>query len=472
MGHARQVGDVGAPGQVLAQGEGQRGLRRPEGGRLEDVAQIDDLRLGIGDLHADRALAGDRGDDADAPRLHRQRQVGLQVGDAVHLDPRRGHHLELGHDRPGGAAADPALHAERAELLHQHLAQLRELQLHAEGILRLRSVQQIDRRQRPFGRLLQRLLARNLCGQGTLRPSLGRPGGRLRGRFRGRLACRVGRRGRIPQLLHNPVQHFRDILGNAPLRPPPGRLPAVVPVLARPRPRQASQPSAQIDRGPRRPERASQPAERIPVEGGHQQPDQEAREQQRRPQPADDRAEPPGQGRPQPSRTAGAPHQRGHAGRDHGEAGGQDRRTHTGAGGRPRARAQPPQRQQDRERERRRAQRPGCRFAEPRTQQTDRVPRRKPRLGARAQDRYREERQKQEQRQNHQGQSQDVGLLTPGQKSALFPLPRAPAARRRLPACSSRFPARRHRLRRLAHQAVHQAGVDRSLHKAPVPQNA
>ena len=59
------------------------------GGRLlEDVAEVDDPAARVGDLDADRLLAGDRRQDADVGRGQRVGEVVLELGDLGDLDAR------------------------------------------------------------------------------------------------------------------------------------------------------------------------------------------------------------------------------------------------------------------------------------------------------------------------------------------------------------------------------------------------
>ncbi|MCK7525141.1 MAG: hypothetical protein MZV64_49815 [Ignavibacteriales bacterium] len=101
---------------VLAQGEGQLGGRVLEIRRLDDVAELDDLALVVGDLDAQRGLAGDAL-DADRLRLQGQGQVLGPALDLRDLDA-RGREVLVGRDdRAGVVLADLALDAELLELL-------------------------------------------------------------------------------------------------------------------------------------------------------------------------------------------------------------------------------------------------------------------------------------------------------------------------------------------------------------------
>ncbi len=114
----RHLGEVGADraaGDVLAEPDRQR---RPAGGRLlQHVAEVDDPAAGVGDLDADRLLAGDRGEDADVGRGQRVGEVVLELGDLGDLDAGREAQLVAGDVRPGDHADHLRLDAEVAERL-------------------------------------------------------------------------------------------------------------------------------------------------------------------------------------------------------------------------------------------------------------------------------------------------------------------------------------------------------------------
>ncbi len=116
VGHDGQVGHDDAAVDVLAQGEGQLGGRVLEIRRLDDVAELDDLALVVGDLDAQGGLAGDAL-DADRLRLQGQGQVLGPALDLRDLDA-RGREVLVGRDdRSGVVLADLALDAELLELL-------------------------------------------------------------------------------------------------------------------------------------------------------------------------------------------------------------------------------------------------------------------------------------------------------------------------------------------------------------------
>ena len=86
---------------------------------LEDVAEVDDPAARVGDLDADRLLAGDRREDADVGRGQRVGEVVLELGDLADLDAGREAQLVAGDVRAGDHADDLRLDAEVAERLDQ-----------------------------------------------------------------------------------------------------------------------------------------------------------------------------------------------------------------------------------------------------------------------------------------------------------------------------------------------------------------
>ncbi|MCW0460576.1 hypothetical protein NB717_001644 [Xanthomonas sacchari] len=144
--HARQVGHGRTPGDVLAQGQGQRTGRLVVFLGAQQLAEIDHLAADVGDLQADHRLARDHVDHAH--RLHRQAagDVLVQRTDLADLDARRRFDLEAGDDRTRIGADHLRLDAEILEL---------ELDLPRQGFqgllgialgLRLGVVQQGQRR--------------------------------------------------------------------------------------------------------------------------------------------------------------------------------------------------------------------------------------------------------------------------------------------------------------------------------------
>ena len=110
---------IGAAGDVLAQEDGQR--RGVLGQHAVDVAEGDDAAVAVGDLDADRALARDRGEDADVGGGQRVGEVVLEVRDLRHLHAGRELQLVAGDVRAGDGADDLRLDAEVAERLGEAL---------------------------------------------------------------------------------------------------------------------------------------------------------------------------------------------------------------------------------------------------------------------------------------------------------------------------------------------------------------
>ena len=80
MRHLGQVRDLHVALDVLAQADHHRVVVAEGDLRLEHVAQADDFLVHVGDLHADRGLARDRGDDPHVGALDR---VGDVLASAV-----------------------------------------------------------------------------------------------------------------------------------------------------------------------------------------------------------------------------------------------------------------------------------------------------------------------------------------------------------------------------------------------------
>ena len=117
--HLRQVGADRAARDVLAQPDRQRRPVRRRG--LEDVAQVHDPAARVGDLDADRLLAGDRRQDADVGRGQRVGEVVLELGDLADLDAGRQPQLVAGDVR----ARDHPDHARLDVEVPERLDQLR-----------------------------------------------------------------------------------------------------------------------------------------------------------------------------------------------------------------------------------------------------------------------------------------------------------------------------------------------------------
>ena len=73
---------------VLAERRHHRVVVALGDGRTQHVAQHHHLGVGVGDLDADRALAGDRAQDPHVGALHRVGDVAGQLGDPLDLDRR------------------------------------------------------------------------------------------------------------------------------------------------------------------------------------------------------------------------------------------------------------------------------------------------------------------------------------------------------------------------------------------------
>ena len=82
------------------------------GRRAQHVAEGDDLAVDVGDLDADRALAGDRGEDAHLVGGHRVGDVVLQRRDPLDLDPVADLDLVLRDRRSAREAGHPCVDLE------------------------------------------------------------------------------------------------------------------------------------------------------------------------------------------------------------------------------------------------------------------------------------------------------------------------------------------------------------------------
>ena len=120
---------TGFPSRSLpsAIGSAARALRKSR--VLDQLAEPDHLRRRIRHLDADGAAPGNRRDDADRRRAHREREVVREVRDLAHLHARRGLDLELRDDGSGRAADELALDLERAQRVHELHAHRVELAL-------------------------------------------------------------------------------------------------------------------------------------------------------------------------------------------------------------------------------------------------------------------------------------------------------------------------------------------------------
>ena len=115
MRHLRQVGHDRLALDVLAEPDDHRVMVGHRGVRAEDVAEADDLFVGVGDLHADRALAWDHGEDADIGGFNGIGDVLRESGDPLHLDAGVKLDLVPGDCRAAGEADNRGLHLEVVE---------------------------------------------------------------------------------------------------------------------------------------------------------------------------------------------------------------------------------------------------------------------------------------------------------------------------------------------------------------------
>ena len=148
--HLLEIGDIWPAVQVFAQRQRQFSLRLLELRSLEDVTQVHDLGLRVGNLDTDGAAAGNRRDDADALRLHRERQIRFKVRDLIHFHTCRRNDLELRDHRASRSLAERALHVERPQLLDQHAAKLVQPPIHAVVVPSIGLREQIHRRDLVF----------------------------------------------------------------------------------------------------------------------------------------------------------------------------------------------------------------------------------------------------------------------------------------------------------------------------------
>ena len=124
--HGRQVGDVDAPVDVLADGERELRLVADEFLRLDHFAQPDGFALAVRHLDADRGLAGHALDE-DALGVQGEAEIVGEAGDAAVLDAGFGLDLERGDDRAGIDLRDLSAHIELGALLGEHLREILEL---------------------------------------------------------------------------------------------------------------------------------------------------------------------------------------------------------------------------------------------------------------------------------------------------------------------------------------------------------
>ena len=111
VGHRRQVDQHGTAVDVATDRDFERMLGVARFARREDVAQRDDLTIGIGDLDTDRLLAGDRREDAHVGRGHRIGDVAIEARDTGDLDAGAELELVAGHRRADDHVDETGLHA-------------------------------------------------------------------------------------------------------------------------------------------------------------------------------------------------------------------------------------------------------------------------------------------------------------------------------------------------------------------------
>src|SRR5512140_609232 len=125
MRHLREIRDHGLALEILAQGDRKRSAGVLELGRLEELAERDNLRARVRHLHSHGTPPRNRGDDANARGAHGEREIVREIRDLPHLDAGRWLDLELRHHGTGGAPGDLRLDTERAERIDE---------LHAHGV--------------------------------------------------------------------------------------------------------------------------------------------------------------------------------------------------------------------------------------------------------------------------------------------------------------------------------------------------
>ncbi len=188
------------PLEVLAQRDRQRHARALELARLHQLAEGDDLRVGVGDLDAHGAASRDRRHDPDALRAHREGEVIRQVRDLPHLDAGPRLDLELRHHRARRPPHDLGVHTKGGERL---------LELDAHGVelavARLRLTRGRRREQVERGELLRRVGQR---GRVHLRRD---PVHALGGDVRPRLPLALLPSRRVGGLVRRRVRHERGV---------------------------------------------------------------------------------------------------------------------------------------------------------------------------------------------------------------------------------------------------------------------
>ena len=112
--HLREVGDHEAALDVLAEPDDHRVVVGAGGGGAQHVAEGDDLLVDVGDLDADRRLAGDRAEDPHVGGGDGVGDVLGERGDLLDLDRRAELDLVAGDRRAAGVAGDLGVDARTA----------------------------------------------------------------------------------------------------------------------------------------------------------------------------------------------------------------------------------------------------------------------------------------------------------------------------------------------------------------------
>ncbi len=146
--HAREVGDDGLAGDVLAHGHGEVRMHVGIGLRADDLREAHDLALGIGDLESHAGGAGDRLDHADRGHRERAGEVAREVHHLRALDPDGRLHLVARDDRAGVGRHHLHLHVEVEELPLDQARGVLERFLRRALDMAVRRVEDRDRRQR------------------------------------------------------------------------------------------------------------------------------------------------------------------------------------------------------------------------------------------------------------------------------------------------------------------------------------
>src|SRR4030095_2866206 len=113
--------------------------------RTQDITEADQLAVAVGDLDADRGLAGDRGQDPDIGGGDRVGNVLLWRRDAPHLARGSELHLIAGNRRSPGESGDLVVDLE----LLEHLGQRVDSRIigAAPGAVRRAGLEDLGRRQ-------------------------------------------------------------------------------------------------------------------------------------------------------------------------------------------------------------------------------------------------------------------------------------------------------------------------------------